>query len=60
MENSIKNGISRVAENREHREGGLARPIEEQTASLNEINEVTNALSEDALSLQEEIRQFKL
>jgi hypothetical protein len=34
MENTIKNGISRVAENNEHREGGLARPIEEQTAKL--------------------------
>ena len=34
MENTIKNGISRVAENTEHKEGGLARPIEEQTAKL--------------------------
>ena len=34
MENSIKNGINRIAENREHKEGGLARPIEEQTAKL--------------------------
>jgi hypothetical protein len=34
MENAIRNGISRVAENTEHREGGLARPIEEQTSKL--------------------------
>ena len=34
MENAIKNGINRVAENREHRETGLARTIEEQTAKL--------------------------
>ena len=34
MDNMIKNGINRVAEKREHKEGGLARPIEEQTAKL--------------------------
>lgn len=34
--------------------------IEEQTASLNEINEVAKTLSDGALSLQEGIRQFKL
>ena len=34
MENAIRNGISRIAENTEHREGGLARPIEEQTSKL--------------------------
>lgn len=34
MENTIKNGISQLADNKEHREGGLARPIEEQTAKL--------------------------
>ena len=34
MENAIRNGIAGVAGNREHREGGLARTIEEQTAKL--------------------------
>ena len=34
MENAIRNGISRIAENTEHREGGLALPIEEQTSKL--------------------------
>ena len=30
----IKNAVDRVADNNEHREGGLAKPIEEQTAKL--------------------------
>jgi hypothetical protein len=34
MENAIRNGIAGVAGNREHREGGLARTIEDQTAKL--------------------------
>jgi hypothetical protein len=34
MENMIKSGINRITENGDHREGGLARPIEEQTAKL--------------------------
>ena len=34
MDNMIKNAVDRVADNNEHREGGLAKPIEEQTAKL--------------------------
>ena len=34
MENAIRNGMAGVAKNREHREGGLARTIEDQTAKL--------------------------
>lgn len=30
----IKKAVDRVADNNEHREGGLAKPIEEQTAKL--------------------------
>lgn len=34
--------------------------VEEQTASLNEINEVAKSLSQGALALQENIKQFKI
>ena len=51
MENAIKNGISRVSENREHREGGLARPIEEQTAKLPSDTYLWAAITAMAASL---------
>lgn len=34
MENAIRNGVASVAGNRDHKEGGLARTIEDQTAKL--------------------------
>jgi hypothetical protein len=34
MENPIRNAVNSVTDNPEHREGGLAKPIEEQTAKL--------------------------
>lgn len=34
MDNMIKKAVDQVADNNEHREGGLAKPIEEQTAKL--------------------------
>ncbi|HUQ67736.1 MAG TPA: hypothetical protein VM101_16355 [Flavitalea sp.] len=51
MDNMVKNGISRVAENGEHREGGLARPIEEVTAKLPSDTYLWAALTSMAVSL---------
>jgi hypothetical protein len=34
MENVIRNAVSGIAGNDTHREGGLAKPIEEETAKL--------------------------
>lgn len=51
MENMVKNGISRVAENGDHREGGLARTIEEQTAKLPSDTFLWAAITSMAASL---------